>query len=493
VHRLLRRILGLLVLATASGAVAAEPPAIESVWPLFYRARSAERTDFEGLGPLLYYQRGPEGTTYGARPLFCVGHDVAADRHTLQILYPLATFRREKDARRAFVFPFYFHERYTAPNGRRAGATAFFPFLWWGQSAKGRSWISSPFLGGTFHGLLGSDEFTYAAMLYVRLRMGDTVHQHILPPLFSWSRGPGHRGLRIFPFFGRTEREGQWRNGYIFWPFFTYGSREDTKQKKGADYVCSWPFFGRSSSRDGRSGSLLVLWPFYYRGWNEHKNQREWSAPFPFFFGKHSDELDEVNVWPFFSRTKTQATSQTSLLAGIVRSARVRTKNTSIDTLSVYPLFGSARTEDRRRASKHSFWMVWPLARARSRQEGTQTWGDANAFQFAWMKFPEDFDRNYNALMGLFEHARARDGRRATFLFWRLFRSEGGPGWSHVQLGPFASWQRAPGLTRASFLLGLFQTGKQEGRRGWRIFHVPFGAPLTPPGKRPSEGEPRAR
>ena len=469
-------------------AAAAESPDIQSAWPFFYYSKGPERTEFEGLGPLLFYQNGPEGRSYGLRPLFGFRHEAEADRSFWQVLYPLSYFRREGQAAHDFFFPVYFHYRATGPDGRPVHATVVFPLAAWGRSAKGGPWASSPLLGGTLHGFLGADKFSYLANLYIRMRTGDYVTYHVLWPFFTWSHGPGRRAIRIWPLFGSAEKEGHWRNGYVLWPLFNYGTREASEAKNAADYFCFYPFFGRSRGRDGRSGSYLALWPFFYYGWNDHKHLREWSAPFPLFYGKSTDDSQEINVWPFWGRRTTKAGAETKLLASLIRHSSVRTSNARIETLSIYPLFGYARSEDAKRGARRSFWLLWPLVRSRSRQAGDERWGDANSLQLAWFQYPGDFDRNYNALLGLFEHERTRDGRRSTRLLWRLFRSESGPGWRHVQLGPLASWHRSPRLTRASFLLGLLQTGKRDGKRGWRVFYVPFGAPLIPPGGERAHG-----
>ena len=133
--------------------------------------------------------------------------------------------------------------------------------------------------------------------------------------------------------------------------------------------------------------------------------------------------------------------------------------------------------------------MVWPLWRWRSQAAAGERQAAGNGLQFAWFANSAGYDRAYNALLGLVEHEARADGRGGTRLLWRLFRSERGPGWRHVQVGPLASWTRGGGLTKASYLLGLVQTGRNQGKRGWRIFFVPFGASLRAPREPGVEGD----
>ncbi len=477
----------LLFCALAAGA--AEPPAIESAWPFFYWRHDAARTELDLLGPLGFYERTPQATRYGLRPFFDAAREAEGQKRSLHVLYPLATFRSDAQSTWRFVFPFYFHTSWVAANGKPVDATVVFPFFWWGTSPTEGPWFAILFVGGTFKGILGADRVDYSGFTYTKIRTGQYVTEHIISPFGTRWRGPDKSGWRIWPFYCTVEWKGHWRNGYVMWPFYCYGSREAGETRDAADYVASWPFFGRSWGRDGKSGSLQLLWPLFYHGWNEHSGFSQWQCPWPFFTTRSGKDLKSFDLWPFYGRSRAGARTETRLLGGIVRLGHLDTKTASLRETRVYPLFTHLATEDKRRESRRSFWELWPFFRARSRQEGETKWADANSLQLGWMSDPEASDRTFNALLGLYEHQRTRDGESGTRLLWRLFRVERGPGWRYTQLGPLASWQTAPNLTRASFLLGLFQTGQCDGRRGWRLFYVPFGARLSrPPAEETTDG-----
>ena len=482
-------IVGVLAGASASGA---EPARVESAWPFFYRMESPGRTEWEVLGPLGFYRKGPEAATYGLRPLFSA-HDEARPRKSVwHVLYPLAYFREDPRAKRHFVFPLYYHQERVATDGRRVSVTVLFPLFWWGRSG-GRPWFFVLFVGGTSRGLMGRDKVDYAGFTYIRERTGDYVIHHFLWPFFSIGRGGGRRSLRIWPFYGRAEQEGKWWNGYVLWPFFTYGQREAGHNKSAASFFSFWPLYGQSRARDGSGGSTQVLWPFFYYAWGKHKSYREWKLPFPFVVGKRTDDVQTFNLWPLYGHRRAKAGADTYFLWPLFHASKVRTKRSRYDDLKVFPLFTRVSRSDARKASHRSYWLLWPLWRSRSQEEKDERQAEANSLQLAWFANSEGFDRDYNALLGLFEHQAAPDGRRSTRLLWRLFRSERGPGWRHLQFGPLASWTRRRGLTKMSYLLGLVQTGTNHGRRGWRVFFVPFGASLCTPRNPGAEGDPSGR
>lgn len=474
----------------AAGLGAAEPPAIESAWPFFYWRHDPARTELDFLGPLGFYARTTQGTSYGLRPFLDAGHEAETQRSHLHILYPIATFRSGPQSTWHFVFPFYFHTSWVAANDKPVRATVLFPLFWWGTSPTEGPWFAILFVGGTFKGLFGADRVDYNGFTYTRIRTGQDITEHILAPFGTRWRGPNKTGWRIWPFYCTVERKGHWRNGYVMWPLFCYGSREGTETKDAADYVASWPLFGRSRGRDGQSGSLQLLGPLFYHAWNHRSGFSHWQLLWPLFSTKSGKGIRELDLWPFWGRSQAGARTETRLLGGIIRIGRLDTNSASLRECRVYPLFTHLVTEDKRRSSRRSFWQLWPLFRARSRQEGEARWSDANALQLGWMANPEDADRAYNALLGLYEHQRTRDGESGTRLLWRSFRTERGASWRYTQLGPLASWQTAPNLTRASFLLGLFQAGRRDGRLGGRLFYlVPFGAPLSrPQAEEPTNG-----
>ncbi|MBM4032813.1 MAG: hypothetical protein FJ291_13635 [Planctomycetes bacterium] len=466
-------------LSFVAGALAAEAPDIECVWPLFYYRNGAGRTEVDVLGPLGYYVRDAKATSYGMRPLFDVVSEPEEKRGSFHVLYPIASFRGSPQSAWHFVFPFYFHNHRVAANGQPASATVIFPFVWWGRSATEGPWGAILLVGGTFKGLFGADRVDYGGFTYSKVRTGEYTTYLILWPFGTYWTGPDKHGLRIWPFYCHVTHEGHWSNGYVMWPFCCYGSREGGEARDAASYFASWPFFGLSRGRDGRSGSVQVLWPLFYYGWNERGNFREWQGPWPLFSKKTSDDVSSFNLWPFWGRARERARVEDRFLSGLVRHTSVDAKASTVRETTVFPFFTHSLSEDRRRESRRSFWLLWPFWRSRSFREGTASWGDANCLQFAWTRATDDFDRNWSALLGLLEHERRRDGEAATRVAMRLFRHETGPGWSHTQLGPFASWQSAPGLTRLSFMLGLVQTGQRDGRRGWRVFFIPFGARLS--------------
>jgi hypothetical protein len=424
-------------------------------------------------------------------------------RSTWEILYPLSYFRTEADAGRYFFVPLYFRGWRTAANGQRETATAIFPLVMWGRSATGGAWFSIPLLGGVTRGLLGQDSITSVSILYHRLSWTGTVSQrakaekaagkpapyvqhYILWPLLSIaSDGQGHRAFRLWPFYGRTEQKGEWANGYVLWPFYSWGRREAAAGKKAGHYWLFWPIWGESHARDRSSGSIAG---FFYNAWNHETGYRAWSYPWPFVTGHRSPTERVDSVWPFYGRRWWPTGTEYCYLGRAVTTSRIRAANTSLDSIKVFPFFAATVTRRKEPAEERVSRFVWPFWRYRRVQKGTEWEADARSLQLAWFADSEGFDRSLGGLLSFYEYEATSAGRRSTRVFLRLVRVERSADSEHVQLGQFASWSRSPGLTKASFLLGLVETGQREGRRGWRVFFVPFGASLSAPPRPSPEG-----
>ena len=462
------------------------------LWPFLTVQRSAERTEVEALGPLIHYRRAPEGTSWGLRPLFAVHADAAQGWRTWQVLYPFSYFRTGPAAGRQFVFPLYYRSWRTAANGQPDRAGVVFPLLWWGHHPTGGPWFVVPLVGGVCRGLLGQDEILHASWLYNRASWRGYVQHHVLWPFISWaSNGQGRRSLRLWPLYGRSEDRGKWWNGFVLWPFVTYGRREAGQQKPAADYWMLWPLFGRARSRDGAGGSIQVLWPFFRYQWHTPSGFRGWHLPWPIVVGSKRSGVQTTNVWPLWGARRWKGGVNRFYLWPFVHTSRVRTQKSETDDVKVFPFFTSTTVRRRDPASTRAFRLLWPLWRWRSRQQGDQWHAQGNSLQLAWFDNPEGLDRGFNALLGLYEHEASSDGRRATRLLWRMLRFERGPEFRRTQLGPVASWSRSGRLTKMSVLLGLLQTGQRDGRRGWRILFVPFGASLAEAPPPPAEESPR--
>jgi len=474
-----RRIAFLLGLFASSAAFASEHPETLNLWPFYFRQEAGGRTELSVLGQLYYYEKSPTETVSGVRPFYLRRRQVQPPSTFSSVLYPLSTFRTEPEACRHFVLPFYFHYRRIAPNGKPVSATVWFPFYWAGESPTLGRWRYVALYGGTFKGLFGADEIDYYSVFYIRSRTGDVVTTHYGWPFYSTQRGPGRWGIRIWPFYGCHERKGLWWNSYVLWPFWTCGRREASEGKEAARYFFLFPFYGRARSLDGNSGSVQVLWPLFFYSWNKKTGYRAWKLPYPFYHGSRTPDVRTTNLWPFWGTRRWKGGSENYVLGPLVTWATVRARSMQRDELRIFPFLTHLSRTEPKRDLRHSYWLAWPFWRSRSTQEGAARTAEANSIQFSFVAGSEDFDRNYNALFGLYDHRATAEGRRRTSLLLGLFRSDTGPGWRAGHVGPFASWASGGGLTRWSFLLGSVQTGTRNGQRGWRIFFIPFGARLT--------------
>jgi hypothetical protein len=394
------------------------------------------------------------------------------------VLYPFSFFRNEAGASQRWIFPVHWGYGRRAPQGGRVSGNISLLLFWYGTHPSGGPWFIFFPLGGVGRGLIGFDRCLFVLNLYIQFRMGDYVVHHYLWPFFGSSRGPKRRAIRLWPLYGRAEHEGQWVNGYVLWPFFTWGTREGNERKPAGSQWYLFPLFGRSRSRDGLSGSRQVLWPFFFYGWNRETGYREWDMPWPFITGRHTEHEKSTNFWPVYGSRTYGAGADRFYLWPLLHTSRVRARRAQRDTVGVFPFFTYNRLTTEKAQHDRRSWLLWPFWRSRTRREGETRIAHANSLQIAWFRFSEGMDRTYNALFGLYRRSLRADGRSTTAWLWEMLRWDRGPGGSFTRVWPLGSWLRTPGLTRSSYLLGLVQTGQREGRRGWRILFVPFGARL---------------
>lgn len=203
------------------------------LWPLFRYARDDAHgiVRWSAAGPLVEFTRTPETRDLRIRPFISLHqrrgtlHDDRSD-----ILYPLASSRWQENYQ---SFRFLLFTYRTSPPAGAHGADGqppppaewtsrltFLPFVFYRHSAeRGRSlslfplWLDTDDLLGFQH--------VRAVMFPAYLRLTEpAVERRYYPfPFVSTVGGQLGRGLRIWPFWGHTEIEGQQRTRYVLWPF----------------------------------------------------------------------------------------------------------------------------------------------------------------------------------------------------------------------------------------------------------------------------------
>lgn len=264
------------------GASAASLPAAESFGPFRWSSADPSLSRATAAGPFAERVRdeetGAECTAY-FRPFFATaefpGEDLAA-RREWDALWPLAqgkTFAGETSWR---VLLAWNRERLDGTQGR----FLLLPFWVHGHEKDASYAAFFPFWGDVPH-FLFSDRLEWRFWpVWMRRSVAGATTTSWLWPFVSRTDSPdGHLSKRrVFPFYLRHDRAGEFSKRSILWPFWT-----------DAEYL--YP---------SETGHAWILFPV--AGHVETTKQNEWMAIPPIVRWGTSDKGSFVQVWPFYRR-----------------------------------------------------------------------------------------------------------------------------------------------------------------------------------------------
>jgi hypothetical protein len=304
------------------------------LWPLFRYARDDARglVRWSALGPLIEYTATPETREFRLRPLIAYRarkgrvHDDRAE-----ILYPLLSTRWQDDYQsfRMLLFNYRTSPRPGTPHppGEPPPAAAWpsrlalVPFVFYHHSPEEGSHLSVLPFWFDERGFLGWDRFR-AIMFpaYVQLEEPGVVRTFTPFPFFSTVGGPLGDGVRVWPFYGRTDVAGREHSSYALWPFHirsrrwlsAYGWEErrvDLPVHLSADgelrHTVVWGPFAYLHSIDERRGTEAIgaPWPLVFR--ERFLGEEAWHTwrLFPFYGRKDvGGRSNRFYAWPAYRR-----------------------------------------------------------------------------------------------------------------------------------------------------------------------------------------------
>src|SRR5439155_1421486 len=212
-----------------------EPGAAVDVklWPLFRYASSGAQDELHwtALGPFVEFTRTAETRDLYVRPLLHLHQQRGAtpgDR--ADILYPLAASRWDPD-HESFRFLLFTYRRTPEPGTAHApGAPpppaewpsrfTLFPFIFYRQSPERGVRLSVLPFYFDLDDFLGYDRVTAVMFpVYLRLEEPRVVRRFYGFPFVSTVGGSDGRGVRVFPFYGRSDVGGVSSRFYL-WPAY---------------------------------------------------------------------------------------------------------------------------------------------------------------------------------------------------------------------------------------------------------------------------------
>jgi len=425
-------------------------------------------------GPLFSRLREPDGSTWRERALGPVWERrTTTNSQTAVVLRPLWSREAVADANRVegeWAWPLGEYARFGREYGWRFGVAWYrcfdassasarwrfwlLPIYLQGRSARGHTYAAVFPLGGHIEEFFGLDTCDFVLWpLWSHYRVSGQTTTDILFPFWSESHGPRGERWRIFPFYGRAVRYGQYEKRFVLWPIWTW-ARYEYPGSEGTGWIL-FPLYGHMDLSDQRSH--LYLPPFFRVTRGQRMDRID--APWP-FLQYQVGQRSRWHVWPLFGRSTDPHVDRAYALWPILWRSRVSREHAVERSYWLVPFvywhtFTPRDEESAPQAAQA--WKLWPLAQ-----------GSASAEAAAWRMLAlwptRDFapvERSWSAWWTLAEYKRIQSASQFEAL-WGIVR-----------------WARDAERTRASLFPLCSVEVRQDGSE-WSVLKGLLGFEATP-------------
>lgn len=467
-------LLGLLLLASPVVAKGEEGE-IFTLWPLvdYRRSAAADYTSVNLLGPLLNYERKGTEREYSLRPVYFHAGDAAEGIGYSEYLYPLAS--RESAPDRTFFQGLHLLD-YDFGSREKGSDNEFtlFPFLFYGSTEDQGSYFALFPVGGRLLGRFGRDEIRFALFpLYGQTRKKGTTVTNLLWPVLSRIEGEKESGLKVWPLFGYSEKEGVYRKRFYLWPvFFNYHLRLDSDNPLHRRAV--FPLYVGDDSP--QYTSRTYLWPFFSHREDRRRDYEEWNFPWPLLRVAHGSFRESHRFLPFYADERTGATRKRWYLWPVYRVEDIRTEDLERRRHRVlYFLYSDLEETVLEEGSPRLRRVaLWPLFTYEQRR------GVAHFYTLSLLEpfFPEKegIERNWAPLWRLYQSKWDRHGNEASTLLWNLYWKERQGDDLAMEVFPLFFYRRADGgETDFKLLKGLLRYRSGPAGTKLHFLFLPWG------------------
>ncbi len=423
-----------------------------NLWPLLFYESTRWGRRLEILGPFVQWYENPYESALSIRPIVSVVTEKATGNKRAYMLSPLGSYFSSKEHSRFRIIPVVFYERIARERGEEVQHT--YLTFFWGRTQEGeRYWGFFPFFG-CFKGRFGAKKIEFFLWpLYSSVEKSGYTSVHLLWPVFNYTRGNGTFALKVWPFFG-YRREPRLKRTFVLWPFFIKETRvypyvgvEEKKmffpfwiKEKNPYYEkvsVLWPFFQDVKSTDGSYSQVDYFWPFVrvIRG-----SQMQETRVFPFYgTSRKEDEEYRFLLWPLYEERRFKRGTEEELTVRILLVSKFW--NLSQGGRDVGVVF-----------------RVWPLFTAYQNIEGMKAFYGPILLPF----HDEGIERNYGALLRIFEFYQFPDGTKFLNILWGLYRYEATAEETVHELAFLLRVRKQKEGYEVSLLQGLLGFGKRK-------------------------------
>jgi len=479
--------MGRLALTFFLGVLLFMPPAsalgqdaeILTLWPLidYRRTEDSDFVSFHLLGPLFSYQRTPEETRYGLRPLYHHVRNAEGKYRYSEFLYPLAS-RKAEPKRTFFQGLHLLNYDFGRMGDPQEDEFLLFPFVFYRKTdQEGEGYLAIFPLGGKITNRFGRDEIQFALFpLYSRTQKKGTTVTNVLWPIGARIEGENESGWKFWPLAGASQKEGVYRKRFYLWPFyFDYRLAQDTEAPLHQRMFFPF-FFGEDSPQ---RVSRTYLWPFFSHIQDRAKGYEEWNLPWPIFRVAEGGDKEIQRFLPFYADERGEGYRKRWFLWPLYKIEETETefyqrRRDRVLFFLYSDLKEQTYGEDGKNKRRTAFWPLF------SYEEND---GVSHFYTLSLLEpfFPESggIERNWSPLWRLYQRKWDRHGNEMSSLLWNLYWKERRGDDLALEIFPLLSFRRD--VERGvdwSLLKGLlrYRSGP-EGRRV-NLFYLPWGLPL---------------
>jgi hypothetical protein len=429
---------------------------------------SGQRT--EAAGPFFYDQRKDSEKTWALPPLLSYDTDPATESGEFDLVYPVMTYEwfgmeyrwqlaqllsfsggqnpDDSTAKRFTLFPVYFQQRSTDPDGNY---TALFP------------------LYGRLQNRLFRDEIFFVLFpVYIESRKRDIVTDNYVYPLFHLRHGDGLSGWQFWPLVGNEHKEvtvktngwgeteiiGGHDKFFALWPVYFHqnnGIGTDNPEK----FRETLPFY--SVIRSPRRDLTSVLWPLFTWIDDREKKYHAWEGPWPLVEVTRGAGKTTTRVFPLFSRSHNDTLESDFYLWPLYMYKRLHTDALDRErTRILFYLFSDVNEKNTATGAERKRVDFWPLFTWRHDFNGSSR---LQILALVEVATPNNrgIERNWSPLWSLWRSENnPQAGAASQSFLWNLYRRD-----------------TTPVSKKCSLLFGFFQYQSGSEMKELRLFFIP--------------------
>lgn len=407
--------------------------------PLYEKTATTNKTEFLAVRPFYSRSEDPEGERWRTDylwPLY-TRKGFKEETYSRFLFFGFSTdFSEETERQRNWVIPIYFQ----GVDKHDEGYFAIFPF------------------GGTIHEFLGRDKIMFVLFpLYGKSQVNDVHTTSVLWPIYSRSRGEKVDRARVWPFYGQTELQGEFRKKFILWPFYT--SVQYTNERNPGGGFILVPVYGRVITEQASNYWLVA--PFF----RYMHSDEQWivHAPWPFIQMAGGTMYKRI-VWPLYGKKSLGTLTRQYFLWPFIWNNQTQYAGHVQHRRYVIPLFAYQSDVVTKPGLKYEagdvssrYWKIWPLMSWDRRDDHSRF----RLLELWPLRNTPGIERNWAPWWTLCRRMNT-DGEISHHLLWGLYRHAKSPEqveWSLLK--GFAGYKKTQNSRRYRFLFMWFG-GEEE-------------------------------